>query len=393
MQEKFKTRINQLATDPGDLKISIGFEDIDNAIKFYFDNVIRPSVIQNGVKIDVPVVYGSAERWKSVQREGYYRDGNNKIMAPFIMYKSNNIKKDRSITNKIDANYPHNYIQFSQTYNNRNKYDNFSVLNNRIPEETNYIVVVPDYVRITYDCVILTYYTDQLKKLIEAINYASDSYWGDPKKFKFITRVSDFNTPVEVNQDGERTVRCTFSLELFGYIIPDSINKELRSIKKVNKKTKFRIKSEVVGSIEEIERLISKKIPTRYNKYLIKNIYQPYPIKVDLGTSIEDLNLPPTLALTYGNNELTYINVTWDSLNYNPDITGQYTFLAQYDLPPNVTGSKPHIYMIVQVGEGIFINPDEFLRVENRLSEFDTKDAKKEARINIELQVIDEGEY
>ncbi len=40
---------------------TIGFEDIDESIMYYFQNVIRPTVIQNGVRIPVPIIYGAPE--------------------------------------------------------------------------------------------------------------------------------------------------------------------------------------------------------------------------------------------------------------------------------------------------------------------------------------------
>jgi hypothetical protein len=45
---------------------------------------------------------------------------------------------------------------------------------------------------LTYTCIIQTYYVEQLNKIIEAINYASDSYWGDPERFKFRARIDKF---------------------------------------------------------------------------------------------------------------------------------------------------------------------------------------------------------
>ena len=41
---------------------SIGIQDIDESIMYYFQNVIKPSVIQNGERIAVPIIYGSPER-------------------------------------------------------------------------------------------------------------------------------------------------------------------------------------------------------------------------------------------------------------------------------------------------------------------------------------------
>ena len=48
---------------------SVGFYQIDDAIKYYFDNVIKPTVIEDEELIKVPVLYGSPERWKSMQRD------------------------------------------------------------------------------------------------------------------------------------------------------------------------------------------------------------------------------------------------------------------------------------------------------------------------------------
>ena len=51
---------------------SVGIQDIDEAIFYYFQNVIQPSVIQNGTRLPVPIIYGSPEKWKSFQKDGYY---------------------------------------------------------------------------------------------------------------------------------------------------------------------------------------------------------------------------------------------------------------------------------------------------------------------------------
>jgi hypothetical protein len=73
---------------------------------------------------------------------------------------------------------------------------------------------------------------DQLNKIVEAINYASDSYWGDPERFKFKATIDSFGITTELNQDSERTVRSTFTLKVHGYIVPDTIQKDVTAIKK-----------------------------------------------------------------------------------------------------------------------------------------------------------------
>ena len=45
-----------------------------------------------------------------------------------------------------------------------------------------------------YECLIQTYYMSQLNKIIEACEYASDAYWGDPSKFKFRAFIDSFTT-------------------------------------------------------------------------------------------------------------------------------------------------------------------------------------------------------
>jgi hypothetical protein len=234
---------------------SLGFKEIDEAIMYYMDNVIKPTVQQNGTIQRVPFIYGSPERWAQVQKDGYYRDSNGKIMMPLITFKRNNIEKVRSLANKLDANNPNNLQIFTKTYSPQNTYDNFSILNNRIPTKQNYAVIMPDYVNITYDFIISTYYVEQLNKIIEAINYASDSYWGNPERYQFKATINNFATPVELVSGGERTVKSTFSLKLYGYIVPDTIQKELSSLKKFNSKSQITFNVEVSSNLEDLDAL------------------------------------------------------------------------------------------------------------------------------------------
>ena len=241
-------RGNQLSFKGDTTKpFSIGIKDIDESIIYYFENVIKPSVYQNGTSINIPIIYGSPERWASVQKDGYYRDKSGKIMAPIIMYKRSDITKNYSIGNKLDANNPHNYAIAQKTYTKKNEYDNFSILNNRRPQKTYYAVIIPDYVTLTYQCSIYTYYIEQMNKIIESINYASEAYWGNPERFKFRARIDNYTTNVTLNQGQERVVKSDFNIKMYGYIIPEIINKSLNSIKKFNNKTKINFSVETVS--------------------------------------------------------------------------------------------------------------------------------------------------
>ena len=242
-----KNRGDQLSFKGDTTKpFSIGIQDIDESIFYYFTNVIKPSVVQNGERIEVPIIYGSPEKWKSFQKDGYYRDVQGRIMMPIIMFKRDSIDKVRSIANKLDANNPNNLALHRKKYSSKNAYDNFNVLNNVVPQKVNYAVVVPDYITITYSCAINTYYMDQLNKIVEAIEYASDSYWGDPSRFQFRAMIDSFAIKTEISDNQERAVSSTFNIKLHGYIIPDILQKDIIALKKLPDKVKIIFTSETI---------------------------------------------------------------------------------------------------------------------------------------------------
>jgi len=225
--------------------VSIGLQDHDEAIMYYFNNVIKPSVIINGNRTNVPVIYGSPERWKGVQKDGYFRDKEGKLQVPLIMFKRDSVEKRRDLGNKLDGNNPQLHYTFQEKFTKKNQYDNFSVLQNRMPQKEFHTVVVPDFVKLNYTCTIWCDYIAQMNKLIETINFTSDSYWGNAEKFKFNAKIDTFSNTTEVQQGDNRIVKSDFGLVLQGYLVPDSINKEL-----AKKPQKFYSKSTVVFNSE-----------------------------------------------------------------------------------------------------------------------------------------------
>jgi len=232
---------------------SVGIQDIDEAIFYYFENVIQPSVIQNGQRLPVPIIYGSPEKWKSYQKDGYYRDQQGKIQAPLIMFKRNSIEKNRQIANKLDANNPQNFGVFNKKYTQRNAYDNFKVLNNRIPQQEYYAVIMPDYITVTYTCIAFTYYVEQLNKIVEAMEYASDAYWGNPQRYQFKASINSFGFQTELVENDERVVRSTFDIKINGYIVPEILQKDITALKKFSNKTKIIFGIETTGNTDIIE--------------------------------------------------------------------------------------------------------------------------------------------
>lgn len=214
----------------GDKKYSIGLKDIDQAIMYHFTNFLKLTVYQNNGTVLVPVIYGSPEKWKSIQRDGYYRDGAAKIMSPLLVFKRSSVVQNRTLGNKIDGNAAKNVQLYEKPFSRRNIYDNFNVLQNQKPQREYTVVVTPDYVTVNYTCIMWTNFVEQMNKLIEAVNFASNSYWGDPDSFQFLTKTETF-TDAQIYEQGEdRLVRTEFDLTVNGYLIPDSLNAYLAQL-------------------------------------------------------------------------------------------------------------------------------------------------------------------
>jgi len=213
-----------LKDDNKNKTFSIGLKDIDSAIMHYLENAIKPVVTQNDRQLAVPIIYGSPERWKSMQADGFYRDKNGKTMVPLIMFKRDSFTKNNTLGNKLDGNRVQNVQYFETGYSKRNVYDNFNILRGQKPQKEYILGIIPDYIDITYSMSIFTDYVEQANEITEAIEFAARSYWGDPERFMFRADIQTFNTPVLLENGSDRANRTTMNVLVNGYIIPSGIN-------------------------------------------------------------------------------------------------------------------------------------------------------------------------
>jgi hypothetical protein len=151
-------------------------------------------------------------------------------MPPLVMFKRETVTQNRTLGNKLDGNSARNVQLFEKPFSRLNIYDNFAKLRNQKPQKEFVVVVTPDYVTINYKCIMWTNYVEQMDKLIEAMNFASNSYWGDPSAFQFLTKIETFNDTEIYEQGEDRFVRTDFDMTLNGYLIPDSINAYLATL-------------------------------------------------------------------------------------------------------------------------------------------------------------------
>ena len=230
-------RGKQLRRDKDKVKnISNQIIDMDSAIMYYFNEVIKPTVTENKETIKVPVMYASPERWVSIQKMGFMRDKRQQLITPAIVFRRTGMEKNENIpTNKMDANNPRNFQTFTQKYSSSNRYDQFSRTIGTTPNKELYNVVMPDYVTLNYEFTIWTTYIEQMNKIIERINYTDNSYWGEPGKMRFRSKIDSFSDASEMDSQ-ERIVKTNFSVQLYGYIIPEEFNNMITTKKQLTPK-------------------------------------------------------------------------------------------------------------------------------------------------------------
>jgi len=198
--------------------VTVGLHTIDSAILKYLQEKIKPVVTQDNKQIQVPVIYGNPERWKSVQQDGAIRDKNGKILLPIIMVRRTGMEKNTifSPVNKYQQ-----YV-FKSGWNPRNIYDKFAALNRITPSEVYHSSMVPDHYNISYEAMIWTEYMEQMNRLVENISFESYEYWGERNNYKFLAKIDSYDQITDLPRASDRLVRNKFNINVRAYILPES---------------------------------------------------------------------------------------------------------------------------------------------------------------------------
>jgi hypothetical protein len=348
-------RGNDVSTKDDRVKdVSIGIVDIDTAIIKYIEEKIKPSSIQDGNRIKVPVMYGFPERWQTIQEKGALREISGRFLAPVIVIKRDSLTANRTLGNKIDANNPQNLHVFSSGYTKKNQYDNFSALTNRDPIKEYRLVVTPEYITLKYSLVIFTNHLEQNNKIIEAFQYASNTYWGEEGRFQFRANIDSYTTSTEYSSGDDRTTRTNFEITLNGYIIPDTINRDVSYPKK------FLSKAQVIFNLET--ETSSDLLITNLGKKKTKNnVVFPTPVqKINYVNTTNDVvsylaTNNVVTATSLGSNTVTIANQT--ILQAPPPLPA--TSKNNFSVVLNGQLVSPNfITQIVQVGSNIVVTVD-----------------------------------
>ncbi len=209
--------------------VAISLYDIDSAIIYYWTNVIKPQVQEAGGTdmIDVPLMWGNPERWKSMSVDGYVRDNKGNLILPLVMFRRTNVARNDSML--IDDFNRDLVFAAEKKYTESFRYDNFSVLNGMIPPKEIITTAVPDFITLTYECVIWTEYTEQMNPLVQQVIYHDKKYWGEENRFRFRATTDTWDDASELTTDMDRMIKTNFTLTFNGYLVPESINEQVNT--------------------------------------------------------------------------------------------------------------------------------------------------------------------
>jgi len=204
---------------------SITLKDIDTSIMSYIKNVIRPTVQEANEQVKVNVMYGNEERWKSVRKRGVLRDKNNSLILPLIVLKRTAVEKSDMIPGyEHDIRRKYTEIVRNTGWSKDNRYSRFSVQSGELPTYENLVTTIPNYVNLTYEFILWTNFIEQMNPLVETFMEHDKTYWGGKDTYRFISSLDSVSDASEINQDGERFIKSTFSVISKAYLLPEETN-------------------------------------------------------------------------------------------------------------------------------------------------------------------------
>ena len=218
---------------------TVGIYDIDHAIMEWLRAVIRPYIIENGQRIDVPVQYANGESWAQFQAKGFMYDKKGKIMTPLIsIRRSSVVERDSLKTLGVNQNPEENNLLFKNQFSTVNRYDRFAATYGKKRSHEYYIAPLPEYVDVSYEMLIWTEYQEQMNGVIEQIMPTNGFAWGTTWKFTTMLQDVSFETITATGED--RLVRATIPLTVKGTLAMPSELRRSNVEKRISvKKIKF----------------------------------------------------------------------------------------------------------------------------------------------------------
>ena len=238
-------RANEVRRDNDIIKTpKITIEDVDFAVISFIRDVIKPNIIENGLSIDVPVMYANGEKWAQVQARGFMRDRKGKIMTPVLSIRRVSMtERDALKSLGVNQNPSGNDFIYQNKHTKQNRYGQFSVLQGTKKSNEYYAAPVPEFVDVAYEFLLWTEYTDQMNSLVEQIMPTNGFAYGTT--FKFPTFLSDVSFETSNNTGEDRIVRATIPATVKGTLLMPF---ELR---RSNFEKRFSVKKVIFGNEQD----------------------------------------------------------------------------------------------------------------------------------------------
>jgi len=282
--------------------ISIALYDVDYAIKWHIENTIRPTITEENLVITVPVLFAAGEKWSAVQKHGYLRDNQGKLLTPMLMIKRNSVTKREDIQDLKVLETQEARITFEKKYSAANRYDRFG-LSNRPPEKEYYSMDVPKFVQVEYELLIWTNNSIQLNEIVEQLMWFDGKAFGDAHKF--ITHIDPPSFEAINNTGEDRIVRANMSMRTKAHIL-NTHGPNAPSLYKLNPVNRLVVALEVDSAIES----------TTSN--VLGPTMQSTAIQPVLGAGVSSTaNITSTLLYVNANSQLTGTVLNSTSVSFN----------------------------------------------------------------------------
>ena len=154
------------------------------------------------------------------------------------MLKRTNIEKNTNLTQGFEHDVMRNHVDVVRNsgWSKNNRYDNFSVQTGKKPVQEHIVTGMPDFVSLTYEFVVWTNFIEQMNSVVESFVEQNNQYWGDSTDYKFLCNIESISDASEMNADGERFIKSTFSVLTSAYILTEYTNSVVTNVISQTKK-------------------------------------------------------------------------------------------------------------------------------------------------------------
>ncbi len=205
---------------------AIELKDVDTSIIGHVKNVISPIIKVGSEMIKVTTLYGNQERWVNARKQGYLKDQKGSIILPLIVLRRTDITKNTTTQQAFKHDVSNELVTVTRNskWSSDNHYTRFSVQEGIHPVYENIVTGPADFVDISYDFILWTNYIEQMNSLTELFIEHNDTYWGSSEDYKFLCNIDSFSDASEMDAEGERIVKTTFSGIFKGYLLSETVS-------------------------------------------------------------------------------------------------------------------------------------------------------------------------